>query len=93
VTASCQISFAVDNRYGSAAIGISLDVYVIARIILGTVTGGAVVAVIMLAAFFVFRRVVPNRSAGSTGNKAGLLGRAGSSPNGVTRQPKAAPAV
>jgi hypothetical protein len=41
------------------AIGISLEVYVIRRAILGTVTGAAVVAVMMLAVLFVFWRVVP----------------------------------
>jgi hypothetical protein len=41
------------------AIGICLDVYVIARVILGTVSGAAVVAAIMLVVFFVFWRMLP----------------------------------
>ena len=41
------------------AIGICLDVYVIARVILGTTPGAAVVAVMMLAVFFLFWRILP----------------------------------
>jgi hypothetical protein len=41
------------------AIGICLDVYVIARVILGTTPGAAVVAFVMLIVFFIFWRIVP----------------------------------
>jgi len=41
------------------ALGICLDVYLIARVIIGTTTVAAVVAVILLAVFFVFWRVIP----------------------------------
>ena len=41
------------------AAGICLDVYIIARVLLGTVTGAATIAVIMLAVFVVFWRVLP----------------------------------
>jgi hypothetical protein len=41
------------------AIGICLDVYVIARVILGTAAGAAVVAITMLVVFFIFWRIVP----------------------------------
>jgi hypothetical protein len=41
------------------AIGICLDVYVIARVILGTTTVAAIIAVIMLAVFFGFWRILP----------------------------------
>jgi hypothetical protein len=42
--------------------GICLDVYVIARVILGTKAGAAVVAVILLVVFVVFWRVIPQRA-------------------------------
>ena len=41
------------------ALGICLDVYLIARVIIGTTTVAAVVVVILLAVFFVFWRVIP----------------------------------
>jgi hypothetical protein len=41
------------------AIGICLDVYVIARVILGTTPGAAVVAFVMLIVFYIFWRIVP----------------------------------
>src|SRR6185503_20903448 len=41
------------------ALGICLDVYLIARVILGSSHGAGVVAVLLLAVFFVFWRVIP----------------------------------
>jgi hypothetical protein len=41
------------------AVGICLDVYVIARVILGTIAGAAVVAVLLLMVFIVFWRLIP----------------------------------
>ena len=41
------------------AIGICLDVYIVARIILGTSGGAAVVAALLLGVFVVFWRVMP----------------------------------
>lgn len=41
------------------AAGICLDVYVIARVILGTVVGAVVIAVLLLAVFILFWRVIP----------------------------------
>jgi len=41
------------------AAGICLDVYVIARVILGTVVGAATIAVLLLAVFIVFWRIIP----------------------------------
>ena len=41
------------------AVGICLDVYVIARVILGTIAGAAVVAVLLLMVFIAFWRVIP----------------------------------
>lgn len=43
------------------AAAICLDVYVIARVILGTSSGAVVVAVLLLGVFFVFWRVIPQR--------------------------------
>jgi hypothetical protein len=44
------------------ALGICLDVYVIARVILGTSGVAAVVAVLLVGVFFVFWRVIPQRA-------------------------------
>ena len=41
------------------AAGICLDVYVIARVILGTVAGAATIAALLLVVFIVFWRVIP----------------------------------
>jgi len=41
------------------AAGICLDVYIIARVLLGTIAGAAIIAVLLLAVFFLFWRVVP----------------------------------
>jgi Family of unknown function (DUF6328) len=44
------------------AAGICLDVYVIARVILGTTAGAVLVAVLLLGVFDVFWRVIPQRA-------------------------------
>ncbi len=44
------------------AVGICLDVYLIARVILGTRPVAAVVAVLLLGVFFVFWRLLPQRA-------------------------------
>ena len=44
------------------AAGICLDVYVIARVTLGTNIGAAIVAVLLLGVFLVFWRVIPQRA-------------------------------
>jgi hypothetical protein len=44
------------------AAGICLDVYLISRVILGTSAGAIVVALLLLAVFFVFWRVIPYRA-------------------------------
>jgi hypothetical protein len=41
------------------AVGIGLDVYIIARVILGTSTGAAVIAALLLMVFGVFWRLIP----------------------------------
>ena len=44
------------------AAGICLDVYIIARVILGTNAGAAVIAAVLLLVFVVFWRIVPQRA-------------------------------
>jgi len=44
------------------AVGICLDVYLIARVILGTSGPAVIVAVLLLGVFFVFWRVIPQRA-------------------------------
>jgi DMSO reductase anchor subunit len=44
------------------AAGICLDVYVIARVILGTSVGAVVVSLLLLGVFIVFWRVLPQRA-------------------------------
>jgi Family of unknown function (DUF6328) len=44
------------------AVGMVLDVYLIARIVLGSNVGAIVVAVLLLAVFIVFWRVIPQRA-------------------------------
>lgn len=44
------------------AAGICLDVYVIARVILGTVAGAAVIAALLLVVFILFWRIMPQQA-------------------------------
>ena len=44
------------------AAGICLDVYVVARVILGTSVGAAIIAALLLGVFIVFWLVVPRRA-------------------------------
>ena len=44
------------------AAGICLDVYIVARVILGTSVGAAIIAVLLLGVFIVFWLVVPRRA-------------------------------
>ena len=44
------------------AAGICLDVYIVARVILGTSVGAAIIAALLLGVFIVFWLVVPRRA-------------------------------
>jgi len=44
------------------ALGICLDVYLIARVILGSITGAEIVSVLLLGVFLVFWRLIPQRA-------------------------------